>query len=172
MADTPNMLDVLGRAPRPTPYADAVLATAADSLMEELTQAGESEGAVEDVLDALHNSEHDGYALACYLEREHYWAPNADLVSALDEASSHIYHARAEHVRAWVAQNHVVVPHRLGARVRIEHERCEYEGIVADIDRAQALVTVRVPALGHVAEGLGTHGFILPAEDVKEVARV
>lgn len=114
----------------------------------------------------------DGYELARALDD---WDPDADLVEILDAADHRVYQAHSAAVEAWVAKYGIATPLTPGTRVKAKTGGRVVEGEIAASDkldsytkRAQYLVFVA--AEGHVRSGLGTHGFIVDAEDVEPIA--
>lgn len=73
---------------------------------------------IEDLIKvAGDNVNADGYDIAHDLERRFWWAPNAAIVEALDEWSSHASDALHEMEKAWAAEHNIQPPHPIGTMV-------------------------------------------------------
>lgn len=119
-------------------------------------------------LDAIKSGGFSAYETGKRLE-EHGWPVDDEFLQALDDYFSHTHTAHREAVANWVARNAIVAHHTEGDFVRWTDRRGTHEGVVAGIDRKHATYTVRVPALGHVAEGVGTHGVVLAFETFHDI---
>jgi hypothetical protein len=99
----------------------------------------------------------DGYDFCKKLERLHSWSCDSALVDILHNAD--LSGARREMERKWVAAYRVFPGQLIGNEIT-------YKGHPATITALHDTghYTVNVPALGHVKEGLGTHGGIVAWE--------
>ncbi len=165
--------------PRPNPRDPAIREAAANLLWPELLRWApdlleDDRLSLVKILRRAHDL--DGFQLARDLESES-WAMDAEAVNILDGASMKLHEAHRQVVAAWVRAEIIVAPFRPGDAVRIGSNGYFSEsfkpsgplvsGIVVRIDHDLAQVLVRVPSLGHVAEGqIGTQGSILPFEAV------
>lgn len=107
----------------------------------------------------------DAYARARYLERYHDWAPDEALVELLASASPGVAHRQV--LATWVTANGLTPRLGLGARVTVREFSTAHEGEIVDVDLAHGTYTVMIPSLGHVREGVGTHGHVLTWEVVE-----
>lgn len=162
--------------PRPNRMSDEVLAEVANKLMprveswlqldkedeEYQQQLKEYAG---DLLKALEVSS-DGYKMASYLDERHGWDVDAELVDILDSAD--LYSAERKAVIAWVKDNDIRPHFEVGKEVTVKLSRddSEHRGEIVSIGE-DGTYTVMIPALGHVREGLGTHGNIFAWEAVE-----
>lgn len=114
----------------------------------------------------------DGYRVAKSLE-DAGWDVDTSLVATLDSLVFERTTALAELEAKWVKDSGAVIPFTLGQSVRITAKDSPKShgqvGEVAKVYPKHARVLVRVPALGHVREGNGTHGLVLNVEDVEAV---
>lgn len=94
------------------------------------------------------------------------WDVNDDLTDVLSDAQAYGHMAHNAVVAEWVAKYDIRPPLPIGARVRCKVQRVEHVGEVTAIDAKRATYTVLVEALGHVRDGNGTHGVVLPYEAV------
>lgn len=119
-----------------------------------------------DVLDGYS----DGYALARDLDREG-WIPDSELVEILDNAQ-HLWNAVEEdNVAAWVERYNVQCPFVEGQPIEFRTSRAPVYllGEVTDIYAKHAKVVVFCQSLGHVREGNGTRGVIVPYEACRAI---
>lgn len=99
----------------------------------------------------------DGYGLCRNLEKYHHWTCDSELVAILDNLC--VSSARGSMEIEWVKAYRVYPGHLPGAKV-------EWRGHPAEIlgSNSDGKYTVNVPALGHVKQGLGTHGEVVAWE--------
>lgn len=162
--------------PRPTLQSDEVLAMVADKLMPSIegwlmldAEDDQHEMAVkeyaDDLLLALEVSR-DGYKMASYLDDRHGWDSDAELVDILEGAD--FYGCERIAVMAWVNDNDVKPKYETGAQVKIKIRRDpkEYTGEVTHI-REDGTYTVCIEELGHIKQGIGTHGMVFKWEELE-----
>lgn len=92
----------------------------------------------------------DGYDLAKYLDGNHNWKPDAQLVKILDGAAFQRDLAYDDLVRAWVAENQIKPELKIGDHVDItlKDPRGTYCGIIVALKTDIAQYAVSVPDLG------------------------
>ena len=149
------------------PRVREAVARSFKSEVDEWSRAGNVSGDVlEDIAAALaHASSWDGFDLARELQREGREC-NFELCEILEGAYYRGTQALDGFVAEWVRANDIKPALKVGDAVQIVQHRVTYRGEIASVNTGQALYTVFVPDLGHVREGIGTHGTILPFEMV------
>lgn len=131
------------------------------------TEADEDrETALHELADALEWNE-DGYDVAQHLERQG-WDADDGLVDAARRLLDALYVAHDAAVKAWVETTGQQPTFKLGDRVRFEHHGRQrpVDGEVTKIDAARAKYVVYCASLGHVREGVGSHGIFVDFERV------
>jgi hypothetical protein len=134
------------KTPRPTRNDDNVIRAAALKLAEDCAE-WDSETPTAEWVDALLKCKRhwsDGYELARELQDRCWVSPDAALVEVLDGASSYLWSAENEAVKAWIAEHGVTAPLSIGTRVacgrgtgeitRIDAERGAYV-VLPDAER-------------------------------------
>lgn len=160
--------------PRPNRMSDEVLAGIANKLMPRVLQwlqmeqdNPEATDAAKDIKAVLEVSS-DGYKMAKELEDRHGWdGADSDLVDILEGAD--YYGTLQIALKAWVKDNDLKPKYEVGEVVtvrKIGHEGSEHRGEIISIGD-DGTYTVMIPALGHVREGVGTHGTIFAWEKVE-----
>jgi len=153
---------------RPKLNDDAVIALVSNELSTDVADwVGSQENLKEirhDLTRALKFSSLDGYDLAKRLD---YYDPDTELVNILDDADSMMYSAYNIICRKWVSDNGLVGP-EIGTIVDCILKNIKGE-VVNNYDYGQS--SVFCESLGHVREGLGTHGVVVNWEDLTEVAK-
>lgn len=112
----------------------------------------------------------EGYEIARALEMRGY-SPDAELVEILDDMSYCRYQAHEEAVKDWVKAHDLSLDLSVGTAVSIVVNGKFHTGEIRDRKEATAQYTVMVPALGHVRDGLGTHGLIVGFEQVTRISQ-
>lgn len=152
----------------------------ATELAEHLKRAGFTQDHMRD--DILESLEYlslpcTGYDLAVVLDERYIWCCDEDLLNALEIVPSLFESCTSKAVAAWVCSNDIRPKQKVGDKVVVKEcavvfgrELREYEGEVSSINSQQATYLIYVPALGHVKEVLGTHGLVMPFEQVHELA--
>lgn len=152
---------------RPTIRDERVLQAAAKELLAEFNK-GTGEGLSED--DALYSIveaitwEDDGFRICRELENNG-WDCDAEMVDIMDNAAAYKYRHHRELLAEWVKENSITPPLCVSARVRFVHRGEQRVGTIRSINADAAEYTVFCEELGHVREGLGTHGTIVKYED-------
>lgn len=135
-----------------------------------------AEARVDFLAELCRGSFDDGYSLASHLERRCLISPDAETVDRLDGFLSSRYRAHRDLVRLWVRHHKIAVPYAVGDQVAyVRREGRDMTPIIRPavidgVDGDDATCTVRVPSLGHMAEGSGLTGpigFILPVEKIQ-----
>lgn len=114
----------------------------------------------------LENS--DGYELAKEFESNYGYDADTELVNIMDGFSHIIYTACKKAERKWVQDCRITPKYSIGDKVHVSHKAKIYEGEIADIKNDLAEYVIYVQDLGHVKEGVGTHGLIKRFEDIEE----
>jgi hypothetical protein len=130
-----------------------------------------------ELIDTLEHSAplYDAYCMAKYLESNHGWASDAELVAMLDYAEMEAYSIREEAIAEWVKVNAIRPKKTIGEMVRVttpapDGVRKEFDGEIIGVNEQVATYTVMVSELVHVRTGVGTHGVIVPFEDFHDLA--
>lgn len=106
----------------------------------------------------------DGYEIASELERSHGYSPDSELVRILDGVSLTKLRSLREACEAWVVSTGAVGPALESRCVWNRHP--EYgEGVITR-NHPDGRSTVFYESLGHVREGVGSHGFLVEWEDL------
>lgn len=161
--------------PRPNRMSDEVIAEVANRLMPRVLQwlhigQDDAEEVIETAKDimAVLKVSSDGYKMAKELEDRHGWdEPDSELVDVLEGAD--YYGTLQTAIRAWVKDNDLKPKYEVGEVVtvkKVSHEGSEHRGEIISIGD-DGTYTVMIPALGHVREGVGTHGTIFAWEVVE-----
>ena len=95
------------------------------------------------------------------------WTINAAIVEALDVAASVRLILHRDAVLKWVREQGIHPKLAMGALVSVNILGKLEPGEIVGIDEDCANYTVCIPGLGHVREGMGTHGIILSFEHVE-----
>lgn len=159
---------------RPKPNCKEVVRLAAEMLLpkviEWLKEGGddraeeERDQILDDLADAI-EYEDDGFRIAEQLKSNHYWEPDAGLVEILDR--HYKYDAYKDLVKKWVKENDIKPELAIESSVTVTVKGKSVNGIITNINNDTAEYTVCCESLGHVRSGIGTHGTILPYEEVK-----
>jgi hypothetical protein len=168
--------------PRPSQNDDYVMERAALLALPEVQEwlketdaynAGEDSDTIKELASAFkYEPSGNGYDRAKHLESHKYWSGiDASLVEILDR--SWPYEALQICVADWVRSYNVRPQLEVGAQVTYLDKPYSFgagtvrEGEITDINLERATYTVCVPALGHVKQGSGIHGNVLPFEVVE-----
>jgi len=156
--------------PRPNGSHAGVMGLVADDLMPNVMgwfQGEEDETEVREQIMEVLDDFHDGYEMAKELEDRYGWDADSELVDVLDGAS--FYGPRKKAVMAWIRDNAITPKLSIGQVVKAKQGKYSKEineGEIVKIDEG-GIYIVMIPALGHVREGIGTHGCCLAWEDVE-----
>lgn len=154
---------------RPKLNDDAVIALVAEELAIKIADWMSNYDDIEEIENDLKRAlkyHSDGYELARELDD---YNPDAELVDILDNALDMKLSAHDQVCRRWVSDNGLVGPN-IGASVSFTFDGKRIEGeVVNNYDYGQS--SVFCESLGHVREGLGTHGVVINWEDLTEVAK-
>ena len=121
-----------------------------------------------DLLDALEGAlDFDGYEIAKRLESR-YWETDRELVDILDEAWDFAEEAYKEVIRDWRRAYQVKPKYKIGdhVAVRAGNPPSIRDGEIEAVNEVRAQYCVYIPSLGHVREGVGTHGIMMDWESV------
>ena len=176
-----------GNNQRPTRNDPSIAAKAAEKLLPKVLEWMREDDGVDDaeIPDIQQQIEQvlrdtsmsgDGYELAKELEDSAFWSPDSRLVEILDHAGSYESEAVDELVAAWLVANQMQPMRCVGEAVQYSSGAGRpvktYPGTITSIDSARGYYVVNVPALGHVLEGVGTHGTYVPWENIDQVERI
>lgn len=152
--------------PRPNSQSDEVLAMVAAKLMTHILQWGkweeeserEQSEVAKQILEVLEVSG-DGYKMAKFLEDRFYWDSDAELVDILEGADFHSANRTA--IMAWISDNGITAKFEVGRQVKVKLSPRDSDMKAGEIVNTyeDGHYCVMVPELGHVREGIGTHGF-------------
>jgi hypothetical protein len=150
---------------RPNWSDDAVLARAAAILSVKLGPECRGDEAEKALARAMAFSS-GTYDLARSLDLSG-WMIDDEILEELGNADMCRIDAHRELVARWVEARHIRPQRDVGAAVSVSQRgQPSQHGEVVAVDLVQASYTVFCPGLGHVREGLGTHGIIVPYESV------
>lgn len=155
--------------PRPTKKAPEIIRKAAEALATEVKEwlGPDDETEIEEIIKDLEKAlkwHRDGYEIA---KRMDDYMPDAALVDILDRAGWLVDKAHNEACVLWLQEAKLKEP-EIGALVR--HTKMPERGIGTVVRNSpEGTSTVSFPTMGHVTEGLGTIGFILPWEELEAV---
>lgn len=155
--------------PRPSLFAEEVLMAAANKLMPHVMQWGEfpedeADEIAKQVLEAL-KRERDGYKLAKYLDSRFSWDSDSELAEIMEGAD--FYGAHRNAVIAWMADNAITPVFEVGKQVTVKIlGGQDHIGTIRSLTE-DGMYCVRIPAKGHVENGLGVQGQLFPWEDVE-----
>jgi len=165
--------------PRPSRYDDEICRAAARVMAPKFFEyCGEAnpperefEHMVEQLAGALsHTMSCDGFELAYELKRTYCWEGDEQLVELCSELGWEVGRQADVAVRQWIIDNNVEPPLAVGTPVLYLDAHGGSGWCGAEITRSIAETgefTVFVESLGHVREGIGTHGFVVPWESDK-----
>ncbi len=145
-----------------TAVAKNLLPRVLEWMGKEVAADCDQEELLEDLTKALQGDE-DGYQMARQLED---YEPDAKLVEILDDAHYLVTEEYTKVIRTWVAEHTDELPRpKLYDIVTHPGRGGDHPGVVTHIyDDGRACVCF--VGLGHVREGSGTRGFILPWEEL------
>jgi hypothetical protein len=110
----------------------------------------------------------DGYKIARSLEKNMHFDPNVDLVDDMDMISHRCRECLREEVEKWVIDCEITSKYQVGDEVKATVRNVEYIGEIAAVNSKDATYTIFIQELGHVREGVGTHGTIKKFEEIEE----
>ncbi len=154
---------------RPKRYDEAITKAAAKSIAPEVKRWLHDDTTLEqvetDLLKSMRYGGGDGYELAKSIERVGY-NPDAELVEILDGVGIAKIRAHDAACREWVTANNIQPP-AIGSWVTWPkcHEKNSGQGEVTR-NNPEGTSTVCFAALGHIKEGLGTHGYVVAWEEL------
>lgn len=163
---------------RPSHRTKSILDAAAREIVSAIPNlGGDFEANISDVSQALASNApvFDGYRIARELEQSHHWECDMAIVEELDTASAVVSQLVRNLTAEWVEKNAIRPKLRVGEATSVEtydnsNRRGRFDGEVLVIDEKHATYTIMIPALGHVREGQGTHGIIVPYEQLHDLA--
>lgn len=163
---------------RPGYRTKSILDCAAHELANGMPEIpGGPESLVAAIADALAQEAplFDAYRITRALEDNHGWACDRDTVSTFDDAGHVVARLVLEATANWVARCAIKPRLKVGDPVKIDTKgsralKGPCDGEIIAIDEQHATYTVMVPVLGHVRTGCGTHGLIVPYEQLHELA--
>lgn len=153
-------------SPRPARSDVAVIHAATEALLPGIEEwaSGEDVSDAREVLRDALRRDTDGYEMARAFDRAG-WSVDFQLAGILNEADSEISRAHRLAVREWIAVSGARPKLSLGTPVVLPPGmNAGAEGEITCIEDAAGSYTVFVPSLGHVRDGLGTHGRIFTWE--------
>lgn len=156
-------------APRPTLYDEAVEAAAVDAVlpkvMEWLKQGNGEDNAAgvrEDLAECINDG--DGYRICVGLSNHSGWDCDSELVEILDSAAYALHLALRNAEEQWVKATGQTPAIPVGGAVTFTQFGVSHIGEVTKHD-PRGYYIVYCEALGHVREGVGTHGTYVKWED-------
>jgi hypothetical protein len=117
------------------------------------------------VFDLFHE---DGYKIARSLEKEMHFDPDSILVGEMDMISHKCRECVRREVEKWIIDCEITPKYEIGNEVKATVRNVEYIGEIAAINLKDATYTIFIQELGHVREGVGTHGTIKKFEEIEE----
>lgn len=148
---------------RPKEHETEIRIAAVKTLLPEIQRwLGDEYEEDEVILDLLSacQAHRDGYEITKYLDNHRHWTCDGELVEILDGFGSALSEAHQHAVEAWLPESGLKPAFSEGQEVQFEGR----QAFIARVDLKQGRYTVRVPALGHVESGVGTHGNIVDWE--------
>ena len=113
----------------------------------------------------------NGYEIAKELDRQGVCCPDSQVVEMLDSADVIETLLLDDVVKKWVAWENITPKLHIGSTAKVEYRgKGKVVGEITRIDHERATYTVFIESLGHVREGVGTHGICLPYEECEEAA--
>lgn len=149
---------------RPKITADAVRQRAATALCTRLGSEFNTDDAIAEMAKAMRFSS-GSFELAKALEMSG-WSIDDDLLEELLEADHRLLIAHQEVIAEWVLDRKIKPLRDVGAAVTVTYRGKPLAGEITRIDPKHATYSVYCPDLGHVRAGAGTHGIVVPFEDV------
>ena len=142
---------------------------------DERREDGADEDSIRDELMLVISYSKDGYEMAKNLDDDYSWSSDSNLVDILDSLS--FYDARKKLVQKWIKDNDIKPFYLDGQEVTISSKHLPYKyrdkpfykGIVIKVNFEEGTYLVKSSELGHVSEGLGTHGIILDWDKVEKI---
>lgn len=111
--------------------------------------------------------EHDAYDICKRLENNFFWNVESELVHLMETYFSYQYNAHDKIVKEWVKENNIQLKYFEGDEVTYQNTRKHQEhGKIISRDHKKATYTIFSKHLGHVEQGIGTHGIIVNCEDI------
>jgi hypothetical protein len=165
------------RSARPSSTDDELRKRLVRQFVEEHAHGlGVADGNIEDVACVLEgecraSGVPDGYKLARELDRRLGWEVDTAMVETLDMLGTTISAGVREAVAEWVQRCQVAPRLAIGDAVNVRHRGDLHDGVIARVDLRAAEYVVRVPSLGHVESGSGTHGLVRPFEDFHDIVQ-
>ncbi len=155
-------------AERPGRRSQSVCHAAAVALAEHLGSGCKSEEAIALLAKALGHAA-DAFGLAKSLESAMFEVDDV-LLQELLAWDAHLSEAHRSRVRAWVSAMSIQPQRAIGDSVTFKNRGNDVSGEITRVNTGEAAYVVFCPSLGHVREGLGTHGCVVPYEDVHNLA--
>jgi len=118
-----------------------------------------------DAFDLFHC---DGYELARDLEKDMGFDSDRNLVDDMDCISDECRNCLNENIEKWAQECNITPKYSIGDEVKLKMDNVEYIGEIAEINLKRAFYVIFVEELGHVREGVGTHGVIKNFEEVED----
>lgn len=109
----------------------------------------------------------DGYQTARRLDEACHWDCDGNLAEILNDVSWNWSDAHKSLVKSWVDENSITVSLPIGTPVVLTVRNEKYQGFISEAYAETAEYSVRIPALGHVQSGCGTHGLIVACEEIQ-----
>jgi hypothetical protein len=110
----------------------------------------------------------DGYQIARILEKDMWYEPDVHLVDDMDSIPHKCRECVRREVEKWVIDCEITPKYEVGNEVRVTVRNVEYIGEIAAVNSKDATYTIFIQELGHVREGVGTHGTIKKFEEIEE----
>ena len=110
----------------------------------------------------------DGYELARDLEREMGFDSDSALVDDMNSISYHCHSCLRENVENWVKDCEITPKYPIGDEVSVWVKNVNYIGEISKIYERTADYCILIEELGHVRDGVGTHGTIKKFEEIEE----
>lgn len=118
--------------------------------------------------DSYDLRDNDGYELARDLEKDMGFDSDRNLVEEMDCIQNECRNCLNEQIEKWVIDCNITPKYSVGDEVRVTFKNVEYVGEVSEIYHKRAQYVIYIEELGHVREGVGTHGTIKNFEDIEE----
>jgi len=157
---------------RPSSHDEKIDTLIAEELLDDvigwLKASGDEDPDRDEVRKSLESAmdfEDDGYKIARQLDNDG-WDVDAELVHILDNAFPNRIRIHRDFVAKWVEENGIKPTFEVGQTVAFKERNKSHTGEITRINEKQAEYTIYCAEMGHVREGTGSHGVILPFEAV------
>lgn len=123
----------------------------------------DSEESLKQLCQAIRSEPYDSYKMAKYLDDKFCWEICFSLVEELESINLSAHHVIAQ--KNWVEKNNITPPFDVGEMVKTKKGIGE---VIENTEHGTSLVFIE--SIGHIKEGIGTHGILFNWEDLEDGA--